>query len=177
MAHMDTGPSFAPRLCAPLDVSLTPRRFAPTVPVPDYTVDRWTYAPWSGHVDSDGWIWGRGAADCKNTLLATLGAVEKLVQEGFEPERNIILAFGFDEEIGGLRGAGVLAKTIEERYGKDSVQLIVDEGFTGVDEAYGVQIASLGGQSSLPCGCRTRERLIIFFTFSSRREGLGQRSD
>ena len=64
------------------------------MPVPASTVDRWTHPPFAGHVDEDGWIWGRGAADCKNTLLAILGAVERLVEEGFEPERTILLAFG-----------------------------------------------------------------------------------
>lgn len=49
-----------------------------------------------------------------------------------------------DEEIGGPRGAAGLAARIQEIYGKDGVALIVDEGFTGVDEAFGVEIASLG---------------------------------
>jgi Gly-Xaa carboxypeptidase len=38
------------------------------VPVNKDSIDRWTYEPFSGHLDSDGWIWGRGAADCKNTV-------------------------------------------------------------------------------------------------------------
>ncbi|KAL7410316.1 hypothetical protein BDY24DRAFT_400131 [Mrakia frigida] len=114
------------------------------VPVPGPTVERWTHDPFAGVVDSDGWLWGRGSADCKNTLMGILGAVEKLVAEGFEPERTIILSFGYDEEIGGARGAGALSATLLERYGKDGIALLVDEGFTGVDDAYGATVASFG---------------------------------
>ncbi|CED85268.1 carboxypeptidase s [Phaffia rhodozyma] len=114
------------------------------VPVPDATVHRWTHPPFEGKMDKDGWIWGRGSADCKNTLLAILAVAEKLIEEGFEPERTILLSFGFDEEIGGPRGAGPLADLMLKRYGPNGISFLVDEGFTGVDEAYGAKFASLG---------------------------------
>ncbi|KAL8277506.1 hypothetical protein RQP46_010061 [Phenoliferia psychrophenolica] len=114
------------------------------VPVNPSTVDQWTHEPFSGHQDADGWIWGRGSADCKNTLVGILAAVEQLVSEGFEPTRTIILSFGFDEEIGGPRSAAPLAAAIEKKYGPDSAFLILDEGFTGVDSAYGTTFARLG---------------------------------
>lgn len=36
-------------------------------------------------------------------LLASLNAVDKLIGQGFKPERTIILSFGFDEELGGFQ--------------------------------------------------------------------------
>ncbi|KAM0754519.1 carboxypeptidase S [Meredithblackwellia eburnea MCA 4105] len=114
------------------------------VPVNPATVDQWTYPPFGGHQDEDGWIWGRGSADCKNTLIGILAAIEQLAVEDFQPERTIILSFGFDEEIGGRRSAKPLAEAIVSKYGEDSVLLIVDEGFTGVDQAYGTTFARLG---------------------------------
>lgn len=83
--------------------------------------------------------------------------------------RTIILSSGFDEEIGGSRSAGPLARELESRYGKDGIALIVDEGFTGVDTAYGetfarfgmaekgavslsLEVLSEGGHSSVPHG-------------------------
>lgn len=42
------------------------------VPVNKDTVYRWTHDPFSGHLDEEGWIWGRGAADCKNTVRGAL---------------------------------------------------------------------------------------------------------
>ncbi|BGP73000.1 hypothetical protein NBRC10513v2_006404 [Rhodotorula toruloides] len=115
-----------------------------TVPVPAVTEDRWTYPPFDAHLDEKGWIWGRGTADCKNTLIGIFGALDKLIEEGHAPTRTIILSSGFDEEIGGSRSAKYLASTLEERYGKDGVAWVLDEGFTGVDEAYGRTFARFG---------------------------------
>lgn len=113
------------------------------VPVNEATLGQWTHPPFDG-VIADGWVWGRGAADCKNQLLGIMNAIEKLVDQGFQPERTILIQFGFDEEIGGPRGAQEIAKVIEERYGADSIAWLVDEGFGGVDDAYGQTFASLG---------------------------------
>jgi Gly-Xaa carboxypeptidase len=54
------------------------------------------------------------------------------------------MSFGFDEEIGGSRSALPLASHLYKRYGKDGVALILDEGFTGVDDAYGTSFARFG---------------------------------
>lgn len=77
-----------------------------TVPVNPETEDQWNYPPWSGEITKDAtddtpgtWIWGRGASDCKNSLVGILGAVEKLVSEGFQPDRTVLIGYGFDEEV------------------------------------------------------------------------------
>lgn len=77
-----------------------------TVPVLEATESQWRYPPFAGSITTDGtadtpgkWIWGRGASDCKNSLMGIYGAFERLVTEGFEPERTIIVASGFDEEV------------------------------------------------------------------------------
>ena len=76
------------------------------VPVLPATLDQWTYPPFEGTISVDGtpstpgtWVWGRGSSDCKNSLVGIYAAVEKLVMDGFEPERTIIIANGFDEEV------------------------------------------------------------------------------
>ncbi|OCF36827.1 Gly-X carboxypeptidase [Kwoniella heveanensis CBS 569] len=122
-----------------------------TVPVLPATLDQWTYPPFEGTVTHDAtpetpgtWVWGRGSSDCKNSLLGIYGAVERLITEGFQPERTIIIANGFDEEIGGFRGAGALAKTLYDRYGDNGISFLVDEGFTGLSEEYGSLVASFG---------------------------------
>lgn len=122
-----------------------------TVPVNKDTEDQWTFAPWSGEITKDHskatpgtWVWGRGASDCKNSLMGILGSVEKLLEEGFKPERTILIGYGFDEEIGGGRGALPIAELIEQRYGKDGVSFIIDEGFSGISDSYGTRIAALG---------------------------------
>ena len=110
------------------------------VPVPASTVDSWTHPPFSGLYDGK-FIWGRGASDCKNQLLAIMESVELLLHAGFTPRRTVILSFGFDEEISGTEGAGHLAPFLLERYGKDSIAAIVDEG-AGISTLWGSTFAA-----------------------------------
>jgi Gly-Xaa carboxypeptidase len=109
------------------------------VPVAESTIDQWTYPPYSGYYDGH-YIWGRGASDCKNTLIAILETVELLIEAGFEPKRTLVLSFGFDEESLGYEGAGHLAPVILDRYGKNGVAIIIDEG-GGVAEGWGTSFA------------------------------------
>ncbi|KAI7573726.1 carboxypeptidase S [Hortaea werneckii] len=112
------------------------------VPVPASTVDAWTHPPFSGFYDGQ-FIWGRGSIDCKNQLIAEMEVLEGLLEAGFEPRRSIVLSFGFDEEISGTQGAGKLADFLLQRYGRDGVAAIVDEG-AGMSEMWGTTFAMPG---------------------------------
>ncbi|GAB7364154.1 hypothetical protein MBLNU230_g4705t1 [Neophaeotheca triangularis] len=112
------------------------------VPVPSSTVDAWTHPPFDGVYDGK-FIWGRGASDCKNQLIAILSTMTALLEGGFEPRRTILLSFGFDEEISGRQGAGHLAPFLLKRYGKDGIAAIVDEGAT-FEDAWGTTFAKPG---------------------------------
>jgi Gly-Xaa carboxypeptidase len=113
-----------------------------TVPVVPETAGEWTHPPWSGFYDG-AYVWGRGASDCKNTLVASLEAVTALLEAGFRPKRTVLLSFGFDEECSGTQGAGTLAPAIEARYGKDGVAVVVDEGST-FERVWGTLFAKPG---------------------------------
>ncbi|KAK4097661.1 carboxypeptidase S [Parathielavia hyrcaniae] len=113
-----------------------------TVPVPPETVGSWTYPPWSGEYDGTH-IWGRGASDCKNQLIATMETLELLLDAGFQPRRTILLSFGFDEECSGTQGASQLSTFIQDRYGKGGIAVIVDEG-SGFERAWGTLFAKPG---------------------------------
>ncbi|KAG8167112.1 hypothetical protein KVR01_002801 [Diaporthe batatas] len=97
------------------------------VPVPDDTILEWTHHPFSGDFDET-YVWGRGAFDCKTTLIAIMSTVEELLKVGWKPQRTLILAFGFDEEISGFQGAMKIAQRLEEQYGRDGIALLIDEG-------------------------------------------------
>ena len=112
------------------------------VPVPDSTLDAWTHPPFEGVYDGQ-YIWGRGASDCKNQLIAAMETVELLLDAGYKPKRTIVLSFGFDEEISGREGAGHLAPFLLDRYGKDGVAAIVDEGAT-FEKVWGTTFAKPG---------------------------------
>lgn len=112
------------------NLSLKPSLFLAhqdVVPVPAETISEWTYPPFSGFFDGK-YIWGRGSIDCKTTLIASMSAVESLLEVGYIPKRTLILAFGFDEEISGLQGARRIAQHLVGRYGRDGVALLIDEG-------------------------------------------------
>lgn len=55
-------------------------------------------------------------------------AVEELLKFGFSPQRTVILAFGFDEEISGYQGAKLISSHLIRSYGEDGIALLIDEG-------------------------------------------------
>ncbi|EPQ56640.1 carboxypeptidase S [Gloeophyllum trabeum ATCC 11539] len=97
------------------------------VPVDPVTIDHWVHPPFSGYYDGE-WIWGRGSCDDKSGLIASLTAVETLLEKGFEPTRTFVLAYGIDEERGGIYGATAIRDHLLSVYGPDSFSLLVDEG-------------------------------------------------
>ncbi len=113
------------------------------VPVPEATESRWKYPPFSAHYDGR-FIWGRGATDCKNVLIGILEAWETLLEKGFTPQRTLLAGFGFDEEVSGFRGARYISKHLEDTWGKDSIDLIIDEGGLGIKEMGGATFALPG---------------------------------
>jgi Gly-Xaa carboxypeptidase len=134
------------------------------VPIDD--PNDWTYPPFSGYFDGQ-WVWGRGASDCKNTLIGELSAVEDLLKQGWNPTRTLVLSYGYDEESKGEKGAGHLARHLEDRYGRDSFEFIIDEGGMGLlpmgDKVFAVpgvgekgaldihiSLSIAGGHSSVP---------------------------
>jgi hypothetical protein len=52
---------------------------------------------------------GRGTLDVKCGVVGLLEAAGALLDEGYTPERTLLLAFGHDEEVGGFAGAGQIA--------------------------------------------------------------------
>ncbi|MEN8159528.1 MAG: M20 family peptidase [Myxococcota bacterium] len=97
------------------DASLAPILLAShldVVPVPD--PGSWTHPPFDG-VIADGFVWGRGAIDDKAGAMGILEALERLVAEGFTPERGLWISFGHDEEVGGEHGAKAVAALLAER--------------------------------------------------------------
>lgn len=97
------------------------------VAVNEEDLGAWKYPPFDGYWDGK-YVWGRGATDCKNTLIASLEAVEELVKAGFKPKRTVILANGFDEEIDGHQGAGNIVQFLLDEYGYGGIAAVVDEG-------------------------------------------------
>jgi carboxypeptidase PM20D1 len=95
------------------------------VPVEEASLAQWTREPFGGTI-ADGYIWGRGTLDDKVSMIGILEAVEKLLAEGFTPSRDVYLAFGHDEEIGGTAGAASIASRLRSR--NIRLEVALDEG-------------------------------------------------
>jgi len=89
------------------------------------TEKQWEEPPFDGII-TDEYIWGRGTLDDKSGVLGILEAVETLLENGFEPQQTIYLAFGHDEEVGGLNGARRIAEHLKSK--KVEPQFVLDEG-------------------------------------------------
>ena len=94
------------------------------VPADEHTLEKWTHPPFSGRI-ADGFIWGRGSLDIKNQLIAVMEAVEHLLEQGFQPERTVLLSFSHDEEVLG-HGAPAIVRHLKEKGVR--VHAVLDEG-------------------------------------------------
>ena len=95
------------------------------VPASEASDSGWSYPPFAGEV-AEGYVWGRGALDCKGSLISIMEAVNNLIRDGFEPRRTVYLLFGHDEECSGSRGAAELARILEARGVR--LAILLDEG-------------------------------------------------
>jgi carboxypeptidase PM20D1 len=95
----------------------------------------WTVPPFEGRIEN-GYVWGRGALDCKNIVICLFTALESLFRRGFQPGCDIYLALGHDEEIGGAEGAVQMARFFAQRGLRFS--LVLDEGGFISDGAFPV---------------------------------------
>ncbi|MBM7661695.1 carboxypeptidase PM20D1 [Bacillus mesophilus] len=123
------------------------------VPVLDGTEGNWEQGPFTGAIE-DGIIWGRGTLDDKIGVIGILEALEKLLTEGYEPNRDMYFMFGFDEEIGGEEGAKAIAETLKARgvtfdFVLDEGGAIVENMVPGVEKPVGVVGISEKGSATV----------------------------
>lgn len=100
----------------------------PTVLMAHYDVvpvtDGWDYDPFLGEV-VDGYLYGRGSLDTKNTMACAMYALEKALENNYQPKNDLYLCFGSNEEIFG----DAQVKIVEE-FKKKNIKpaLVFDEG-------------------------------------------------
>jgi carboxypeptidase PM20D1 len=114
------------------------------VNVEESTLGNWKVPPFEGRI-VDGTVWGRGARDFKLGVVASLEAVELLLERGYRPRRSVYLAFGHDEESRGTHGAGRLSALLKSR--GLQFEYILDEGLmvtTGLAPGLTAPVALVG---------------------------------
>lgn len=114
------------------------------VPVEKSSEIEWEVDPFSGMIKDD-YIWGRGTLDDKNQVIAVMEAVEHMIKSNYKTKRDIYMVFGFDEEIGGRRGAEKAAEAFKAR--GIEFECVIDEGgciITDMMEGLTVPAALIG---------------------------------
>ena len=91
----------------------------------------WLHNPFAGDIDEN-YIYGRGAIDDKGSAIAIMESVEKLISANFIPSRDVFIAFGHDEEIGGNEGAKLIADELVKK-GVHAEFLLDEGGLVAID--------------------------------------------
>ncbi|XP_046962240.1 aminoacylase-1-like [Vanessa cardui] len=93
--------------------------------------DIWNYPPFSGHIDENGNLHGRGSQDTKDVGIQYIEAVRKLIQNNMTLDRTVHITVMPDEETGGHRGMVPFVET--EEFKSLNIGFALDEGFTSED--------------------------------------------
>jgi acetylornithine deacetylase/succinyl-diaminopimelate desuccinylase-like protein len=124
----------------------------------------WSMDPFQ-FIEKDGYFYGRGSGDIKDGDAILMTAMIRLKQEGFKPDRDIILALTADEEGGTSNGVEWLIKNHRDLIDAEFI-LNPDAGDFELDKAkkllvgvqaaeklyqdFDLKVTNPGGHSSLP---------------------------
>ncbi len=102
----------------------------------------WQHAPFSGDIDEEGNVWGRGAVDTKGSLFCIFTALEELIIDGYQPECDVYIGSSCTEEWSG-DGAPKTVAYLQEKGVRlslvmDEGGMILEEPVAGVKGTYGM---------------------------------------
>ncbi len=119
----------------------------------------WTTDPFK-LVEKDGWFYGRGTSDDKYMAAAWVANMIRWKQEGYRPDRDLILVLECDEETGDDKGLGIQWLIANHRD-------LIDAEYA-LNEGGGV--ATKDGKT-LWNSVQTTEKLYVTFTLEVRNRG------
>jgi len=96
--------------------------------VPPGDLEKWKVTRPFQPLVKDGKVYGRGAEDNGQSLVASLYALRALMNLKIRPKRDVILAFVSDEETGSKYGVRWLIENHPELFRKDDLFLVPDCG-------------------------------------------------
>ena len=94
----------------------------------------WDHGPFSGDIDEEGRVWGRGTVDTKGSLMCELQALEELLENGWKPETDVYITSSCTEEWSGPCAPAIVdwLKARDVRLG-----MLLDEGGMILEEPVG----------------------------------------
>jgi acetylornithine deacetylase/succinyl-diaminopimelate desuccinylase-like protein len=119
----------------------------------------WTLPPFQ-FIEKDGYFYGRGTSDMKDEDAAVAASLIRLKKEGYVPDRDIIVAFTADEEVG-LEQDGPAFLLKEHRDLVDAGLLINPDGGSGEIDA----------GKRLDFGIETSQKTYVTFTLDVTNKG------
>ncbi|XP_077695201.1 N-fatty-acyl-amino acid synthase/hydrolase PM20D1 isoform X3 [Eretmochelys imbricata] len=112
------------------DPQLMPYMLLAHMDVVPASQEGWHVPPFSAE-ELDGFIYGRGTVDNKNSAIGILQALEFLLRRDYRPRRSFYIGIGHDEEVSGRKGAMKIAALLEARGVK--LSFLLDEGSVILD--------------------------------------------
>ena len=122
--------------------------------VPPIVAD-WTKPPFSG-MQSNGYIWGRGALDDKSLGISELMAMIELKRRAVPLRRDVIYLAVADEELGGLHGCKELLEKYPELFA--NAGFVINEGGYNETVVDKVTFWGIETQQKVPLFLRVRSK-------------------
>ena len=114
----------------------------------------WSHPPFEGHMDQEGFIWGRGAVDMKNETATRAVAMAVLARSGFKPKGDVSFIAQADEEDGTHKVGLTWLRTVRKDICSDY----------SIDEGGGQRLLLSDGRVMVPVNVGEKATLPVLVT-------------